>query len=274
MSNTDNSVPAVQAAAPIAHAGDMVYDPSRFEHSWRLAGMFHASGMVPKHLNREACMVGVQMAEQLNLNPLMVLQNIYSVHGTIGWSSKFLIALANRSDAFKGAIQWTVAGTGRDMAVTAWAVHADTDERVEFTVSMATAQAEGWTKNSKYKTMPELMLRYRAAALLVRLYAPETLMGLPMADEVRDVRAAAAPPPEKAALADALGLPNDIEAEIVEDELPWQESYRRALQAESDRLGAGKFLAVTEGWGPDKCASEMSAEQMDRLLNDLKAVQA
>ena len=34
--------------------------------------------------------------------------------------------------------------------------------------------------------MPDQMLRYRAAAFFGRIYAPELLMGLPAADEVRD----------------------------------------------------------------------------------------
>ena len=55
--------------------------------------------------------------------------------------------------------------------------------------SIAMAKAEGWsTKNgSKWKTMPELMLRYRAAAFFGRLYAPDVLSGMHSADEVEDV---------------------------------------------------------------------------------------
>jgi hypothetical protein len=51
------------------------------------------------------------------------------------------------------------------------------------------AVAEGWyTKNgSKWRTMPELMLRYRAAAFFGRLYAPDILMGMHSDDEVRDI---------------------------------------------------------------------------------------
>jgi len=35
--------------------------------------------------------------------------------------------------------------------------------------------------------MPELMLRYRAAAFFGRLYAPEILMGMQTAEEVADI---------------------------------------------------------------------------------------
>ncbi len=55
-------------------------------------------------------------------------------------------------------------------------------------VSIKMAAEEGWySKNgSKWRTMPEVMLRYRSAAFFGRLYAPELLMGLPTEEEVRD----------------------------------------------------------------------------------------
>ena len=55
---------------------------------------------------------------------------------------------------------------------------------VDFTVDMAMANAEGWTKNPKYRTMPQLMLSYRAATSLIRLYAPEVTMGMQTDEEV------------------------------------------------------------------------------------------
>ena len=50
------------------------------------------------------------------------------------------------------------------------------------------AKAEGWyTKNgSKWKTMPEQMLQYRAAAFWTRAYAPEIALGMHTAEEIHD----------------------------------------------------------------------------------------
>lgn len=55
------------------------------------------------------------------------------------------------------------------------------------TIEMAVR--EGWfTKSgSKWQTMPEVMLRYRAAAFFGKLYAPELLMGLRTAEEEQDL---------------------------------------------------------------------------------------
>ena len=53
---------------------------------------------------------------------------------------------------------------------------------------IGTAKKEGWfQKNgSKWQTMPEQMLGYRAYAWFGRLYTPETMMGLQSTDEVED----------------------------------------------------------------------------------------
>jgi hypothetical protein len=51
------------------------------------------------------------------------------------------------------------------------------------------ARAEGWSTKagSKWKTMPELMLRYRAAAMFGRLYVPDLLVGIQSQEEVVDI---------------------------------------------------------------------------------------
>jgi hypothetical protein len=53
---------------------------------------------------------------------------------------------------------------------------------------MDMANAEGWTsKNgSKWKTMPEVMLRYRAASFFARMNCPEISMGIYTSDEIID----------------------------------------------------------------------------------------
>jgi len=54
---------------------------------------------------------------------------------------------------------------------------------------MAMAKAEGWStkQGSKWRTMPELMLRYRAAAMFGRLYVPDLLVGIQSQEEVVDI---------------------------------------------------------------------------------------
>ena len=58
---------------------------------------------------------------------------------------------------------------------------------------MKEAIAEGWTTKAgnKYQSLPELMLRYRAATFLIRTHAPEVMNVMHMVEEIEDVRAAA-----------------------------------------------------------------------------------
>ena len=72
-------------------------------------------------------------------------------------SSSLAIALANASGAFAGPIRYRIEGSGANLSVTAYAPTYD-GEIVENTVTMAMAMKEGWTKNSKYKSIPEQML--------------------------------------------------------------------------------------------------------------------
>ena len=57
---------------------------------------------------------------------------------------------------------------------------------------MKEAIAEGWTTKAgnKYQSLPELMLRYRAATLLIRTHAPEVINGMHMTEELEDVHGA------------------------------------------------------------------------------------
>jgi hypothetical protein len=170
--------------------------PDRFEHTWRIAKLFASSKLVPAHFQGkpEEAMVALALAQQLKVNPLLAMQNIFVVKGTPGFKSSFVIALANERGPFADPIQFEESGSGQSLAVRAFAKIRSTGTIVDFTVSMSMAKAEGWTANPKYASMPQLMLRYRAAALLVRLYCPEVLMGYQTAEELEDVNGGARGP--------------------------------------------------------------------------------
>ena len=57
------------------------------------------------------------------------------------------------------------------------------------------AKDEGWygKNGSKWKTMPELMLAYRASAFFARVHIPNSLMGCSVEGEAEDIVKAAAP---------------------------------------------------------------------------------
>lgn len=173
---TDND-----SVAPIANKSG-----PDFDNLWRAANAFAGSSMVPVHFQGKPqdCFVIIQLAFELGVAPLTALQNVYVINGRPSFSARFAVGLANRSRAFSGPIRWDVSpgdGKPESLSVTARAPLND-GEIAEVTITMAQAMKEGWTKNSKYKTIPEQMLRWRTAKWLIDLYCPEILFGFDMDD--------------------------------------------------------------------------------------------
>lgn len=172
-------------------------------------------GHEPNGAGLPNCIVALNMAQRMSADPLMVMQNLHVIEGRPSWSSQFIIAAINSCGRFS-PLRFEISEPGKteEVAYTAtfwkggkkqeeqrkvkvqhqtcraWVIEKETGERLDGpTVSIQMALDEGWlTKNgSKWQTMPEIMLRYRAASLFGRLYAPELLMGLQTVEEARDV---------------------------------------------------------------------------------------
>jgi len=166
-------------------------ESAAFELLQRQAKMFASATLVPKEFqgNIANCAIGLNIAKRLGADPFMVLQNIDIIHGRPSFRATFLIAMVNAAGRFE-PLQFRMDGTeGKpDRSCVAWTKKQDgaTLEGPKITLEMA--KAEGWsTKNgSKWLTMPELMLRYRAAAFFARLYAPDITLGMMTAEEAID----------------------------------------------------------------------------------------
>jgi hypothetical protein len=170
----------------VVTGSSMMTDTARFEHVQRVANVFASSQLVPTHLRGKVadCVIALNIADRLGEDPLTVMQSIYVVGGKAGWSSSYMIARINQSGAIKGRITWDLKGAGKDLEVTAKATLLDGGEVVKATASMQMAIAEGWVSNKKYASMPEMMLRYRSAAMLQRLYFPEVMLGMRTVEEI------------------------------------------------------------------------------------------
>lgn len=186
-------------------------DSDAFALAQRAGQLLASSGLVPKEYqgNLANCVVALNMAVRIGADPLMVMQNLVIVHGRPTWSSQFLIATFNACGRFS-AIRYEFKGTeGQDdWACRAYAIEKSNGERIEGSwISIALAKTEGWygKNGSKWKTMPQQMLMYRAASWLVRAYAPELAMGLHTAEEVVDAEASrdVTPQTDAAHIADA-----------------------------------------------------------------------
>lgn len=183
----------------VAHSNNKVTDYSlgifgtsdNFIMAMQMAKALASSTIVPATFqkNDANCLIAIEQAQRLRVSPLMVMQNLYVIQGRPSWSSKFLIAAINNSGKFDMELQFeeTKDKDGKPYSCLAWTTK--NGRRVEgMTVDMEMAKAEGWLgKNgSKWKTMPQLMLRYRAASFFSSLNCPELTMGLYTKEEMQD----------------------------------------------------------------------------------------
>ena len=160
------------------------------EKAYKFAEIMAKSDIIPEHYRSKPAnvFIAVQTAYRMKLDPMLVMQNTFVVSGKLGMNTSFALSLANNSGLFESGIRYREEGAGADMKVTAFTNLKKTGEEISYTFTLKQAQAEGYTRNSKYRTMPELMLRYRAATLLIRTHAPEVMNGMHMVEELEDVQ--------------------------------------------------------------------------------------
>ena len=148
--------------------------------------------IIPKTFQKNPAniLIALNMAQRMNADLLMIMQNMYVVYGNPSFSSKFLIGCFNNCGRFTSIKYEFFGEPGTDSyGCRAYATEKATKERVQsIDVTIGMAKAEGWYDKelSKWKTMPQLMLQYRAAAFLIRTVAPEISMGLQTTEELQD----------------------------------------------------------------------------------------
>lgn len=176
---------------PIVHPG--FGSLQSFELMQRAAKAFAASTLVPVQFQNNVpnCIIALELATRIGASPLMIAQNLYVVHGRPSWSAQFLIAAVNQCGRYTALqYEWTGTRDTDSWTCRAWTKDKSTGDRVQGpSVSIAMAKKEGWyEKNgSKWKSIPELMLMYRAATFFARTNAPELTMGLSTDDEAREI---------------------------------------------------------------------------------------
>lgn len=163
-----------------------------FEIGQRMAKVFAQSTLVPQSYqgNIGNCLIGLNMAARMHADPLMVFQNLVVVHGTPTFEAKFAISCFNATGKYT-PIRYEEIGNRNDdsYGMYAYAIDKATGDLLkgpEITIKMA--KDEGWfARNTKWKSIPQLMLRYRAASWFIRTTDPGVMMGFQTRDEVEDV---------------------------------------------------------------------------------------
>jgi hypothetical protein len=246
---------------------------SGFELAQRAAKMLSMSSLVPKEYQGQTglpnCIIALNMASRMGADPLQVMQNLTVVQGRPTWSAQFLIATFNSSGKFtsmrfeffgeKGTDEWGCRATATEKSTGEKLVGTD--------ITIGLAKAEGWygRNGSKWKTMPQQMLTYRAAAWFVRTIAPELSMGLHTADEAIDIteyRNVQNQKPAGKSVDELLNDPKVVDIttgevySIPDDELPELPFTEPETMLKADRYTLGKLLVSI---GEAKSQAELDA---------------
>ncbi len=187
--NEEKGVAIVEQATQLT-TNSVWENKDQFNQLLRAAQMLSQTSIIPQSYQNKPqdCFVAIEMANRMGVSPMVVMQNMYVVKGKPSWAGQACTMLINSCGKFKDVKHIYTGEKGkpnRGCYVTATRI-SDGSQVDGVEVTMQMAQAEGWTSNSKWRNMPELMLAYRASAFFARVYCPEAMMGVQTAEEVYD----------------------------------------------------------------------------------------
>ena len=163
-----------------------------FELLQQIAKPLAQSQFVPQQFqgNIGECLIALEMAQRMGAHPLAIMQSLYVVHGRPAWSSTFCASQVSTCGRFSDLEYEFEGDEGNDnWGCRAVATSLKTGRELRGTlITIGMAKKAGWydRKGSHWQLYPEQMLRYRASAFWVRAFAPNLILGMHTADEVRD----------------------------------------------------------------------------------------
>ncbi len=264
----------------------------KFELEQRKAKAFVATDFFPAHLRKGdkeatigAAIIVLDLAQRMNLGALEVAQSIYIIHGKPSFETKFLVARLNSSGLLKGRLNTILSPDGQSAHCEA--VDAQTGQLLRgTTITMDMARREGWlSKNgSKWQTMPELMMKYRAQSFFINEFFPEVKYGLKTSDEAEDTNEIKETPKaeqpqslneflakatqKKAEPAEEIIEAAPLEIDVGEEVLPLDALQNELVARGIDEIEAEKRM---ERLSPDEARAYLSdPNSIDALAEELR----
>ena len=163
-----------------------------FNLSYKMAGFLSQSELIPPAYkgNVGNCLIAIDISNRMGLSPMAVMQNSQVVHGKFSWTGSCCKAMIDGCGRFrKPTVYREVGQRGTD----SWGYYLEGEEKSGdiingVTVTVQTAKDEGWyARNPKWRTMTELMLKYRAAAFFMRTECAGLAMGFLTSEENEDI---------------------------------------------------------------------------------------
>lgn len=164
---------------------------STFKDNWEIATQLAKSDIIPDNYKNKPAnvVIAIGIANQMNLDPFIVMQNLSFIKGKTSWSGSFCRTLIERTGKFRDLELNYIGERGQDSYGCYLSAIRVSDGKVingpEVTIAMA--KAEKWTSNPKWSTLKDLMLAYRCQSYFCRIHCPEAMSGIYTTEEIEDI---------------------------------------------------------------------------------------
>ena len=163
-----------------------------FNMSYKVAGFLSQSDLIPQAYkgNVGNCLIAIDISNRMGLSPMAVMQNSQVVRGKFSWTGSACKAMIDGCGRFRKPTVYREVGT---IGTDSWGFYLEGEDKYGnivkgVTVTVGMSKAEGWyNQNPKWKSMTELMLKYRSAAFFMRTECAGLAMGFLTSEENEDI---------------------------------------------------------------------------------------
>lgn len=217
--NKEQTALAVKEPTQNPNAVTMWNDAKLYNQSLAMAQTLSKSEIIPQSYKGKPadCLIAIDIANRLGLSPAIVMQNSQIVRGNFTWRGSACKAMIDGCGRYQKTRYVYVGEEGKDSyGCYLEAIDNDGDIIKGVPVTIAMAKKEGWYNKdgSKWQTMSDLMLKYRAAAFFMRTECASIAMGFLTKEEVEDVYGKQTIDNQKASVVDMLD--EEINGEVIE----------------------------------------------------------
>jgi len=227
-----------------------------FELEQRKAKAMIQSNILPQNFRNIGDVIVLnEMSRNLQIPVILLAQQLYIVHGKVGFSGQFAIALLNKAVELGKLDKWNYETKSKAVRVVGY----KGENKIEGTwIDEELVKRNGWDKPkgnmvSMWVTNFDLMAHYRAATWFLRMHFPEMLMGMHTADEIEDE---VATPDVKVEVPT-----NETTVDPLELAKPKQEEDIKAAEVVKDKATIDDFRNLYKGLNKEQKATYMSYMQ-------------
>ena len=161
--------------------------PVSFREKQEMATVLFKSGLIPSGLNTpEKVCVALEWGHELQLSPMVAVNNIAVINGKPTLSADLMGALVKRSPEY-GGIEWIEQTDKKAECIITRILSNGKEEKYTSTFTIEDAEKAGLLGKDVWKKYPKRMLKHRCMAYGLRDLFPDLLAGLYEPEEMESV---------------------------------------------------------------------------------------